>query len=337
MARPYRSLSTDDIQKILEAVAAGEEQAHLAAQFDIAKATVKTVKKNFSGLTREEIEAELRKWNKYKRIFCAVFDKKHAAAGPSPDNIAFTTADMARHQEALGLTGGNPYDLKYNAKGRGALPPEVQATAPDGKEWRIRATGKGEYVFKLFARGAGLFEIDASIPATKLPDALPSIIERYSRDDEQALLARIRYNDLVSVFLGLATYSLQSHWKSAGGSGSPTEVDEMYVGLDRNGVHYAIPIEAKGRPSSERITTEQILSNYELARREFPQTVVIPLAAKVVDDYTFAMMRFEVDGDAETVAKVFERHYTLAGNPTDEARPTLTDEDIRSNSRALPE
>jgi hypothetical protein len=331
MPRPYKSLTADDIEAVLDSLNLASRK-EVAERFDLRPSTVGTIKKNFAGKSRADIEEVVRQWNKYKKIFRSLFEEKYNAAGGAPDELEFTTADLARIQNMLDLAGGNPYDLKYNAKGRGSLPEEVQATAPDGKEWRIKATGKGEYVFKLFDKGSGIFEIGTGLEPIKVPDALPSIVERYARrDDEQALLARIRYNNLVSVFLGLTTHSLQSHWKTSVESSTPVEIDEMYVGLDRDGVHYSIPVEAKGKPASEKVTAEQILNNYNAASDTFPQTVVIPVAAKVVDGYTFAMMRFEVDPEAETVTKTDERHYTLAVNPSVETvpRPTLSDEDVR--------
>ncbi|MFO1133740.1 MAG: hypothetical protein U1E30_00805 [Rhodoblastus sp.] len=49
-----------------------------------------------------------------------------------------------------------------------------------------------------------------------------------------------------------------------------------------------------------------------------------------MDDFTFAMIRFDVDQEDETVEKAFERHYMLAANPTaaGKSRPVLTDTDI---------
>jgi len=42
---------------------------------------------------------------------------------------------------------------------------------------------------------------------TKIPDATPGIIDMYALTDEQALLAKVRYNRLVDVFTGVTCYS----------------------------------------------------------------------------------------------------------------------------------
>lgn len=47
--------------------------------------------------------------------------------------------------------------------------------------------------------------------------------------DEQALLARVRYNRLLDIFLGLATYSLQNHLRTSVTDIGQIEVDEICV------------------------------------------------------------------------------------------------------------
>lgn len=334
MPRILKSLSATDIFAIAEALRAGADAKELLAQYDISRSTLGTIRKKYSDKSQEQIEAIAHDWNKYRKIFAAVFGEKAQQLGPGLTQYPFTTKDIAAWKRTLKLEGGNPYDLKYNAKGRGSLPADVQATAASGFEWRIVPTGKGEYLFKQYPEGEGVFELDTSPVVVKVPDALPAIVERYARDDEQALLARIRYNNLVSVFLGLTTYSLQSHWKTSRTSGQ-VEVDEMYVGLDHNGAHYAIPVEAKGRAQSEKLSAEQILANYDAAAANFPNTSIICVAAKVVDDYTFALIKFEVDREAEEVNKTFERHYTIASNPTSPQtpRPIITEADLSAYAK----
>ncbi len=190
-------------------------------------------------------------------------------------------------------------------------------------------------MFRLYDKGAGVFELDPAAPVFKIPDNVPSIVERYSRDDEQALLARIRYNGLVTTFLGMSTYSLQSHWKTTLKlTGSPTEIDEMYVGLNADGQHFMIPVEAKSRERSERLTADQIYNNYITAKTQFPNVIVIPLAAKVIDDYQFAMVRFAVDSATEEVTKVMEKRYVLSVNPpiAGRQRPVLTDREVKQQN-----
>lgn len=79
-----------------------------------------------------------------------------------------------------------------------------------------------------------------------IPDATPEIIRAYAMDDEQALLAILRYNRLIDTFLGLTTYSLQNHLRTTVKKIGQIEIDELYVGMDKRGCHYVIPVQAKG-------------------------------------------------------------------------------------------
>jgi len=49
-----------------------------------------------------------------------------------------------------------------------------------------------------------------ALASISVPDATPELIRAYALDDEQALLAIVRYNRLIDTFLGLTTYSLQT-------------------------------------------------------------------------------------------------------------------------------
>ena len=53
--------------------------------------------------------------------------------------------------------------------------------------------------------------------------------------DEQALLAKIRYNRLLDVFLGISAYSLQNHLRTTVLHIGQIEIDELYIGLDKHG------------------------------------------------------------------------------------------------------
>ncbi len=50
---------------------------------------------------------------------------------------------------------------------------------------------------------------------TKIPDSTPGIVMMYALSDEQALLARLRYNRLIDIFTAVTCYSLQNHLRTA--------------------------------------------------------------------------------------------------------------------------
>jgi len=53
---------------------------------------------------------------------------------------------------------------------------------------------------------APYFDLPEDMDRTPIPDATPQIVLEYQSDDEQAMLARIRYNRLVDTFTGLTAY-----------------------------------------------------------------------------------------------------------------------------------
>ena len=67
----------------------------------------------------------------------------------------------------------------------------------------------------------------------KIPDSTPGVIAKYVLSDEQALLARVRYNRLVDIFTGITCYSLQNHLRTTVRSIGQVEIDEIYVGIDK--------------------------------------------------------------------------------------------------------
>ena len=93
----------------------------------------------------------------------------------------------------------------------------------------------------------------------KVPDATPGVISKYALTDEQALLAILRYNRLIDLFAAITCYSLQSHLRTSVAELGGVETDELYVGVDRNGVHYVLPVQAKGGRERNANFPEQLL------------------------------------------------------------------------------
>ena len=142
---------------------------------------------------------------------------------------------------------------------------------------------------------------------TKLPDATPGIIEKFALDDEQAILAKIRYNRLIDIFTGITCYSLQSHLRTNVPSLGQVETDEIYIGLDKRGAQYVFPVQAKG--PREKLGIVQIDQDFELCATKFPELICIPIAAQFAGDKSIALFAFE-----KTKAKIAitsEKHYRL--------------------------
>ena len=145
-----------------------------------------------------------------------------------------------------------------------------------------------------------------------VPDATPELIRAYKLDDEQALLAIVRYNRLIDTFLGLTTYSLQNHLRTTVEGMGQIEIDELYIGLDKRGCHYVIPVQAKG--GRDQIGIVQTAQDIRFAEQKFPGMRCRAIAAQFLEGEVVAL--FELTLQADGIKVVEERHYRLV--PADE-------------------
>ncbi len=241
--------------------------------------------------------------NRYQRIIELIFRSHHT---PGSREVAFARDDLEKAAAALQIAlPKNVGDILYSFRFRAALPESVRATAPEGKNWVIRLKGPAKYAFEL----ADEPEIVPSsiLGETKIPDATPGIIAKYALSDEQALLAKLRYNRLIDIFTGVASYSLQNHLRTTAPGIGQVEVDEIYVGVDRRGAHYVFPVQAKG--GRDKLSIVQMEQDAALCAAKFPDLICRPVAAQFMSEEVIALFVFE-DG-ATGLALSAERHYRL--------------------------
>jgi hypothetical protein len=153
---------------------------------------------------------------------------------------------------------------------------------------------------------------------TKVPDSTPGIVAKYAFEDEQALLAKVRYNRLIDIFTGLTCYSLQNHLRTTVPQMGQVETDEIYVGLDKKGAHYVIPIQAKG--GTDKLGIVQIEQDFAVCANRYPTLICRPIAAQFMAEDVIAI--FEFAQNADGVGVYSEKHYKLVP-PKD-----VTDEDL---------
>ena len=129
-------------------------------------------------------------------------------------------------------------DLIYSFRFRTAVPDSIATTADDDYEWVIELAGRAKY--RMIQRKRNRIVPRPAQLRIKLPDATPEIVAAYSLSDEQALLAKVRYNRLIDIFLRVTAYSLQNHlWTSVPEMGQ-IETDEVYVAVNNNGQQFAV-------------------------------------------------------------------------------------------------
>lgn len=246
---------------------------------------------------------ENKETNRYAKILEAIFLKRFEKG---VTQIEFERTEFSQVAEKLGIVlPKNLGDVLYSFRYRTALPKSITSKSPKGYEWIIRPAGKGKYKL-VIARQANI--IPSNILAeTKIPDATPGIISKYSMNDEQSLLAKLRYNRLIDIFTGLTCYSLQNHLRTTLRDGSQVETDEIYIGLDKRGVHYVMPVQAKG--GKDKIGVVQIEQDFELCDIKFSHLVCRPIAAQFIDKNLIALFEFEQSKDGIKVTS--EKHYRL--------------------------
>lgn len=252
--------------------------------------------------------------NRYAAIVAALF-KRHYKSGVG--QFEFSRDEFVAIARSLGIElPKNLGDTIYSFRFRSALPEEVTSTAPKGKEWTILLAGRGRYRFVL--GGISRIRPRPDLIAIKIPDATPEIIASYALTDEQALLARVRYNRLVDVFLGIAAYSLQNHLRTTVKGFGQIEIDEVYVGVNRNGQQFVIPVQAKA--GSDRLGAAQTVQDMAWCAQRFPCLSCRPVSAQFMSDDIIAL--FELTSVKDEIRVVEEKHYRLV--PSD----AITEEDL---------
>ncbi|MEB3308882.1 MAG: hypothetical protein VKJ02_01470 [Snowella sp.] len=234
-----------------------------------------------------------------EKIFLDRYDK-------SATELIFEREELVSAADELSINlPKNLGDVIYSIRYRTSMPQAVIDTQPEGMEWIIEGVGRSIYAFKLV-------KINRIIPnseliAIKIPDATPEIITSYALSDEQALLAKVRYNRLIDIFLGLTSYSLQNHLRTTVNGIGQIEIDEIYVGIDKQGCQYIIPVQAKG--GKDQLSVVQTKQDLLCCSEKFPQLVCRAISTQFMTDNLIAL--FELTVEDNQVKIVDEKHYRL--------------------------
>lgn len=250
-----------------------------------------------------------RKSNRYEQLLETVFFRNYE---PGDRTVDFKRTELEEAATELGIDlPKNLGDVLYSFKFRAAFPLSIQAVAPEGESWNIRNTGRSTYQF--FVEREQFIEIDPLLAKVKIPDSTPGLIASYALSDEQALLARLRYNRMLDIFTGITCYSLQNHLRTSVAGIGQTETDEVYVGVDRSGAQYVLPVQAKG--GRDKLGLVQIAADVAMCSERFPNLICRPIAAQFIDASTIALMSFREEADG-FIVKLMERHFRLV-SPAD--------------------
>ena len=221
------------------------------------------------------------------------------------EQFEFERPEIQSTAEKLRLkTPKNLGDVVYRFRYRYPLPSTVQNTCGEDEEWIIKGVSKSRYRF----RRVPLTKIEPQrdLYRTKIPDATPEIVAEHALNDEQAVLAKVRYNRLVDLFTGTVAYSLQSHLRTQVNR-VQIEIDELYIAVDKHGVQYIIPVQAKG--GKDRVGRVQLEQDMDFCAERFSDLVCRPIAAQSLEDDVIAMFELTIQDDRVQILQ--ERHYRL--------------------------
>lgn len=239
--------------------------------------------------------------NRYQALIEKIFFD-HYREGAT--ELSFTRQEIKDAAAELKIAlPDNLGDVIYSFRFRTSLPDRVIATQPEGMEWVIELAGRARYRFSLVKINRILPRDD--LARIDIPDSTPELIRAYALDDEQALLAIVRYNRLIDTFLGLTTYSLQNHLRTTVTGIGQIEIDELYVGIDKRGCHYVIPVQAKG--GRDQISVVQTAQDIRFAEEKFPGMRCRAISAQFMSDNVVAL--FELTLQDDEIRVVDERHY----------------------------
>ncbi|MCE0498384.1 MAG: hypothetical protein LV481_10615 [Methylacidiphilales bacterium] len=239
--------------------------------------------------------------NAYDQLLVSVFESKWRSG---LKEITFTKDDLIDADARLGLRIKNLADVLYTYRSRRAFPAHI---AEKGN-WIIAAKGSGKYAFVKVTREA-LVEIPSTLKIFPIPYAVPEIVASNLADDEQGLLTIVRYNRLLDVFTGLACFHLQSHIRTHVKGHGQIEIDELYVGVDKDGRGYALPVE--GKVAGESLGIDKAVGLTLFASAKFPNLICRPVAVLRQARDIIACVEFEPASDIAKVSVLDIRRYQL--------------------------
>lgn len=230
----------------------------------------------------------------YDRIITRLFLSKFKE---SAAEIDFTKDELVEAARSLDIPLRNAPDVVYTYRSRANLPSVILEKG----NWVIRPKGKGKFSFFRSARKP-FVEIQEGLHAIDVLNAVPEIVEKYAQDDEQTVLTAIRYNRLVDILTKVTCFHLQSHARTTIEGEGQIEIDDIYVGVDREGDRYVLPLEAKSREERDKLGWIQVANMVKFAKQNYPELKCKPIAAKPSQHNMIYLIEFDDNPDPERVS-----------------------------------
>ena len=232
---------------------------------------------------------------KYEPIIKWVFETQAKEYG-TEEEIPFSRSHIEDAMEDLDISVGNVPDIPYAYRSRRPLPDEIAEYGYTAVI--IDDTREGEDPTYMFTKMEQLIPIPEVVDQTHQTSTsvLPEAVRKYIGKNEQGVLTQVRYAGLLDDFTGLDTYHLQSHLRMRV-KGREAELDDLYVGVDDDGDHHALVVEAKG--VGETLNRNQLIRNTRGIKEKSRYPDSVQTLAVKLDDGFFYLFEFEgIEDDA---------------------------------------
>ena len=130
-------------------------------------------------------------------------------------------------------------------------------------------------------------------------------------------VTRVLYNRLIDIFTGLTCFHIQNHYRGFVEGMGEVELDALYVGIDKTGKLYILPIEAKSQAENEMIGRVQISQMAKLVRQDFADLDRRILAIKYLKDGTIVIIEFDDQVEPDDFKIVSVSRFRLIRQGTD--------------------
>jgi len=226
------------------------------------------------------------------------------------DEVLFTMDDVRQaiaqvSKKRADYKENNVADVRYQyTSGRSALPESIDKLGP----WMIVGKGKAKYGFVKLAESP-IVKIQPDLYCVSLPDATPEIVLEYAGGDEQGILAKLRYNRILDIFLGITCYHLQNHLRTTIKNKGQVEIDDLYVGLNSGGKQFVVPIEAKSK--KDHLSKTQIQQGIDFAQERYPKLILRPIGIQELKDDSLILIEFTSGSHPDEIKIVEMRRYKL--------------------------
>jgi hypothetical protein len=228
--------------------------------------------------------SEAQKLARYKRTIEEVFSRRYREG---TERLVFKKDELEKTSRNHGILSENIPDI-VRTYSRKPLPARILAKG----NWVFEVAGRGIYAFRLLHNRPHFDLGFQDCAAVDIYNPIPAVVEVLLPQDQESLLTRVLYHRLVDIFTGLTCFHIRNHYCSFVTGVGEVELDALYVGVDKTGTLFVLPIEAKSQAESKVIGRTQLSRIARLVRQDFATLRRRILAVRDFADGTIAMIEF---------------------------------------------